>query len=125
MRAKWSSTVADVCQGVSVGLGLLLVVVWMSGVAVGGRGSWLYTIDAAAACVAFVAAGAFRTPEIVGVALWGVLGIVLLSVGLFALSVGARPGWSVWAQILIGVSFLGLVVSAAATFGPRRPRALA
>ena len=57
----------------------------------------------------------------IGVALWGVLGIVLLAVGLFTLAVGAPAGWAVWAQIVVGLGFLGLVVPGAASLGPHRP----
>jgi len=124
MRVQWSSRFPVACQAASALLGLVLLLVWIFG-AVRGRQPWLFTVDGAGAIVAFVAAAAFRTPEMTGVALWGLLGIALLVVGLFSLAVGVT-GWAVWVQIVVGAAFLALVVAGAASLGPssrRRPLA--
>jgi hypothetical protein len=124
MRVKWSSRTAEACQVASAFLGLILLVLWIYGAALSGRADWRFTFDAAAAGLAFVAAALFRTPEMVGVALWAFLGVVALVAGLFSLGMG-QTGWVVWTQIAVGAAFLALVVPGAASLGPgQRPQAV-
>jgi CBS domain-containing protein len=99
---------------VALGLCLLAVATWAG--ALNGP-AWLSWLGVAGAALATVAAGLFRTPEVVAIALWALLGASFLAIFIFCRLIGA-PGWVTWSHLAIACCFVLLVVAGAAANQP-------
>jgi CBS domain-containing protein len=117
--ARLGLALEDTFPAASVTAGLGLLAMAMLGTAYGGNGTaWMPWVDAAAGLVALIAAGMYRTPDLLGVALTAFLGVVLVVVGLFGRLIGA-PHWLGWLHLLGAVGFIALTASAATSHTPR------
>ncbi len=98
-------------------LGVFLAALWILGPVYGLPG-WVSWVDALAAAMAFIAAGAVSSREMISIPLWALSGIGLMFMAgvAHAWSDGA---WSTWVQLVPGVAFL-LMALVLATALPRR-----
>jgi CBS domain-containing protein len=102
---------------VSAVVGVFLAVLWIDG-PVYGLPRWVSWVDALAAAMALIAAGAVSSREMISIPLWAMAGIGLMFMAgvAHAWSDGA---WSTWVQLLPGVAFLVMAL-VLATARPRR-----
>ena len=109
--------VANACALVSAVLGVFLAVLWIQG-PVYGLPRWVSWVDAVAAALAFIAAGAVSSREMISIPLWGIAGF-----GLLFMAGVARAwndgAWSTWVELLPAVAFLLMAVVLGAAL-PRR-----
>ena len=109
--------VASACALVSAVLGLFLAALWIQGPTY-GLPRWVSWVDALAAALAFIAAGAVSSREMISIPLWAVAGVGLTFMAGVA-HAWADGAWATWVQLLPAVAFLlmALVLAAAR---PRR-----
>jgi len=117
--------VASACALVSAVLGVFLAVLWIQGPTY-GLPRWVSWVDALAAALAFIAAGAASSREMISIPLWGIAGAGLMFMAgvAHAWSDGA---WATWVQLLPAVAFLLmalLLVGALPRRHPARPSAV-
>ena len=109
--------VANALALVSALLGVFLAVLWIQG-PIYGLPRWVSWVDALAAALAFIAAGAVSSREMISIPLWGIAGVGLMFMAgvAHAWSGGA---WSTWVQLLPAVAFLVMALILGAAI-PRR-----
>lgn len=107
-RAVRRANVAYKLVPASAGLGLLLIAV-----AVVGRGYagsvWAASVDVGLGLTALIGTGMYRASEMVGLALWAFVTVLLFAIGLVGLALG-MPGWWIGAHLAFGAAYLGLLV---------------
>jgi CBS domain-containing protein len=109
--------VAAACGVLSAVVGVFLAALWIQGPTY-GLPRWVSWVDALAAAMAFIAAGAVSSREMISIPLWAVAGVGLTFMAGTAHAWSDGP-WSTWVQLLPAVAFLlmALVLVAAR---PRR-----
>jgi len=112
-----AAKVANAFGLVSAVLGVFLAVLWIQGPTYGLPG-WVSWVDALAAALAFIAAGAVSSREMISIPLWGIAGVGLMFMAgvAHAWNDGA---WSTWVQLVPAVAFLLMAVVLGAAL-PRR-----
>ena len=95
---------ASACALISAVVGVFLAVLWIQGPTYGLL-RWVSWVDALAAAMAFIAAGAASSREMISIPLWAVagLGLTFMAGTAHAWSDGA---WSTWVQLLPAVALL-------------------
>ena len=112
-----TAEVVAACGLVSAGLGVLLFVLWVMGPGY-GLPTWVAWVDALAAALAFIGAGAAFSREMISVPLWAVTGVGLAFAASFGRASNAGA-WSTWVQLAVGIAFLLMAVIIGAAL-PRR-----
>lgn len=111
-----SRRVLTACALASAVLGVVLFALWVEGLTY-GLPKWVTWVDALAAALAFIGAGAATSREMISVPIWAITGVGLI----FAATIGFslhESAWSTWVQLVIGIHFVGM----AAVFGLALPR---
>jgi len=109
--------VANACGLISAVLGVFLAVLWIQGPTY-GLPRWVSWVDAVAAALVLIAAGAVSSREMISIPLWGIAGIGLMFMAgvAHAWNDGA---WSTWVQLLPAVACLAMALVLGAAL-PRR-----
>ena len=116
---------ATACALISAVVGLFLAVLWIQGPTY-GLPRWVSWVDALAAALAFIAAGAVSSREMISIPLWGIAGAGLMFMAGVAHAWSDGP-WATWVQLLPAVAFLLmalLLVGALPRRHPARPSAV-
>ncbi len=103
------TNVAHLVAPASSGLGLLLVAVAIVTRSYAGS-VWAASVGVGVGLLGLIGTGMYRGREMVGLALWALLTMVLLALGLIGVAAG-MPGWWIAVHLLLGVAYLGLVVA--------------
>jgi len=111
--------VMTACGLVSAALGMALFMLWVEGSAY-GLPRWVGWVDALAAALAFIGAGAVYSREMFSIPLWAVCGVGLTFTAMLAHAWHESP-WSTWLQFALALGFFAMVI-VYGTAWPRRRR---
>jgi CBS domain-containing protein len=114
--------VGTACSLVSGGLGVALFALWVMG-PVYGLPNWIGWVDAVAAALALIGAGAAFAREMISVPLWAISGVGLCFTALLAHAGHASPWWT-GVHLVLGLVFLVMSFALGSAPPQRRYRAI-
>lgn len=108
-RTARRTNVAYLVSPASGGLGLLLVALAILTRSYAGS-VWGASAGLAVGLLGLIGSGLYRGREMIGVAVWALVGVLLVALGLIGVAVG-MPAWWIAAHVALGGGYLGLVVA--------------